>query len=224
MSSRAPFDAVIFDMDGVLINSEPLWHVAEIEVFGALGVPLTPADCVKTTGRRIDEVARYWFEQSPWQGPPPERVARSIVARVCGLVTERGEAMPWAREAVRFVARQGVRVGLASSSDDVLIRAVLARLGIGSHFEVTHSAEHEPLGKPHPGVYLSTARKLGARPERCLAIEDSGNGIRAAVAAGMRVVVVPDLPVAPDTLALATAVLPSLEALPAWWTERTTSE
>lgn len=191
MSSRAPFDAVIFDMDGVLINSEPLWHVAEIEVFGALGVPLTPADCVKTTGRRIDEVARYWFEQSPWQGPPPERVARSIVARVCGLVTERGEAMPWAREAVRFVARQGVRVGLASSSDDVLIRAVLARLGIGSHFEVTHSAEHEPLGKPHPGVYLSTARKLGARPERCLAIEDSGNGIRAAVAAGMRVVAVP---------------------------------
>jgi sugar-phosphatase len=214
---------VIFDMDGVLINSEPLWHVAEIEVFGALDVPLTPEDCVKTTGRRIDEVARYWFERRPWQGPPPERVARSIVARVCELVTERGEAMPWAREAVRFVAELGVRVGLASSSDEVLIRTVLARLGIAAHFEVTHSAEHEPHGKPHPGVYLRTAERLGVRPARCLAIEDSGNGIRAAVAAEMSVVVVPDLPVAPDVLALATDVLPSLEALPAWWTARVTS-
>lgn len=209
-------DAVIFDMDGVLVDSEPLWHVAEIAAFGAVGVHLTETDCLETTGLRVDAVADHWFARRPWTGPSPRAVAADVVARMEHLLRTEGVAKPGAVEAVRFLGAQ-VRLGLASSSPDVLIGAVLDRLGIRDAFEVLRSAEHEPFGKPHPGVYLTTAAAMGVDPRRSLAIEDSGNGMRSAAAAGMRVVAVPDQAVAADALALAEVVLPSLEELPAWW-------
>ena len=209
-----PLDAVIFDMDGVLVDSEPLWHAAEIAAFGEVGVDLTVADCLRTTGLRIDEVAAYWHARRPWSGDPGA-VAADIVARMAHLLRTRAPVKPGAVAAVRYFAARGP-VGLASSSADVLIDAVLDRLALRDAFRVVRSAEHEPHGKPHPGVYLSTAAALGANPARCLAVEDSGNGIRAAHAAGMRVVAVPDQPVAADALALAEVVLGSLEELPRW--------
>lgn len=209
--------AVCFDMDGVLVDSEPLWHEAEIHEFGVLGLKLTPADCMRTTGLRIDEVVAYWRARHPWTGPDAAEVAARIVARVIALIERRGEARPGAREAVAFLAGRGLRLALASSSDEALIAAVLRRLGLDGAFEVVCSAQREAHGKPHPAVYLRAAGLLGLPPHACLAIEDSANGLRSAVAAGMPVIAVPDQPVAPEALALAIAVLGSLEELPAWW-------
>lgn len=211
--------AVVFDMDGVLVDSEPLWHVAEIEVFASVGVPLTPADCLRTTGLRVDAVAAFWRAERPYDADPAD-VAAAIVSRVAELLRARARPLPGALDAVRHLSGR-VPLALASSSADVLIDAVLDRLGLRGAFAVVRSAEHEPFGKPHPGVYLTTVAALGLPAAACLAVEDSANGLRAAHAAGLRVLAVPDQPVAPDALALAEAVLPSLVELPEWWKSQT---
>jgi HAD superfamily hydrolase (TIGR01509 family) len=193
--------AVIFDMDGLLIDSEPLWHEAERGVFATVGLHLSTEDCLRTTGLRIDEVVRFW-------NAPPE-LAGQIVDRVIALVEQKGVAKPGVQEAL--VAASGARVGLASSSPSRLIAAVLQRLGIADRFAVAHSAEHELCGKPHPDVYLTTARLLGVEPSACIAVEDSPNGVRSAKAAGMRCVAVPDALLAGDpTFAAADHVIDSL--------------
>lgn len=216
-----PAEAVIFDMDGVLVDSEPLWHLAEIEAFGAVGVALAEPDCLQTTGLRVDAVVDHWFARHPWSATHPDRpreaVAADIVARMARLLSERAVAMEGAVEAVRFLQGRGLPLAVASSSPRVLIDAVVARLGIAEAFVVLRSAEHEAHGKPHPAVYLATAAALGVDPRACVAIEDSGNGIRSAVAAGMFTIAVPDQPVAPEALALASVVVSSLRELPARW-------
>lgn len=213
-----PPAAVIFDMDGVLVDSEPLWHVAEIAALGAVGVTLTEADCLQTTGLRVDAVVDHWFARHPWPSPPPAAVAADIVARMVVLLRAEATPIPHAVDAVRFVHARGVPLAVASSSPRVLIDAVLDRLGIADAFTLVRSAETEPFGKPHPGVYLSTAAALGVAPAECVAIEDSGNGIRAAVAAGMYTIAVPDQAVAPEALVLADEVWASLGEMAGRWT------
>jgi len=193
-----PAEAVIFDMDGVLLDSEPYWQDAEIEVFGRLGLHLTREDCRRTMGMRVDQVVALRHAQHPWAGPSLPEVEEAIVGRVVELVRERGEALPGVVGALDFFEGRRLRLALASSSSYVLIQAVLDRLGLGGRFEVVYSAEEEPCGKPDPGVYLTTAAKLGVDPGRCVAIEDSLAGVRAAKAAGMRCVAVPDRAVAGD--------------------------
>jgi len=181
-------EAVIFDMDGLLIDSEPLWHEAEKEIFATVGLHLSTQDCLGTTGLRVDEVVRFW-------NAPPE-LAAQIVNRVIALVEQKGVAKPGVAEALGACA--GRVIGLASSSPSRLIAAVLQRLGIADRITVAHSAEHEARGKPHPDVYLTTARRLGVAPSACIAVEDSPTGVRAAKAAGMRCVAVPDALFADD--------------------------
>jgi HAD superfamily hydrolase (TIGR01509 family) len=188
--------AVIFDLDGLLIDSEPLWRQAEIEVFGSLGLRLTEAQVRQTMGLRIDDAVRHWWDRHPWSGPPPVEVERAVTARVAELITDSGEAMPGALEAVDLCGRRSLPVAVCSGSYAVVIVAALRRLGIESEVSVWHSAEWEPVGKPHPGAYLSTAAKLGIDPTACLALEDSFNGAISAKAARMRVVAVPE----PSTL------------------------
>jgi sugar-phosphatase len=187
-----PVEAVIFDLDGLLIDSEPLWRQAEIEVFGRLGLRLTEQDVRQTMGLRIDDAVRHWFDRFPWEGPSPVAVERAVTARVAELVTERGEPMPGALEAVELCGRLALPVAVCSGSYAVVIAAALDRLGISSAVTTWHSAEWEPLGKPHPGAYLSTAAKLGVDPRGCLAVEDSFNGAVSAKAARMRVIAVPE--------------------------------
>ncbi|MDJ0867030.1 MAG: hexitol phosphatase HxpB [Myxococcota bacterium] len=185
-------DAVLFDMDGLLIDSEPLWQSAEIEVFGALGLHLERADCLRTRGRRLDEVVAYWYREAPWQGPSQSEVRDRIVEGVIARVETRGAAKPGVEHALAFVQRRGLPLALASSSPYRIIGAVLDRLEIREAFRVVHSAQDEPRGKPDPGIFLSAARKLGVAPERCLVFEDSPGGVEAARAAGMRCIAVPD--------------------------------
>lgn len=186
-------DAVIFDLDGLLIDSEPLWRRAEIEVFARAGLHLTDAQCAETTGLRLDEVVRLRRTQfRGWHTLSEVEAVDAIHARVIDLLRAEGVAKEGACDAVTLVASTGVRLALASSSARPVIVAALDRLGLASSFEVVRSAETEPYGKPHPGVYLSTANALGVAPTACLAIEDSLNGLIAAKAARMRCVVVPE--------------------------------
>lgn len=184
--------AVIFDMDGLLIDSEPLWREAEIEVFASIGVPLNEELAHTTTGLRTDEVVEHWYSLYPWEGHPHKEIESRIVCRVIELIRERGTAKPGAIELIGGLRRRCVPLAIASSSSSEIIDAVIERLELQDAFAVLQSAEHEPYGKPHPGVYIAAAQALGAPPASCLALEDSANGLLAAKAAKMICFAVPD--------------------------------
>jgi HAD superfamily hydrolase (TIGR01509 family) len=188
----AEFDAVIFDMDGVLIDSEPLWKIAMEEVFQFVGCPLRREDFQKTVGLRLDEVIHYWYEHTGWETYSPKEVEQRIVLRMVKLLEGHGEALIGVHDTLVFLQKKGIKIGLATSSYEVLIDTVLDTLKIRSFFDFTHSAEKEMYGKPHPAVYLTVAEKLQTQPIRCLVIEDSLNGIIAGRSARMKVVCIPE--------------------------------
>ncbi len=207
----ARVEAIIFDMDGLLVDSEPLWRIAEIETLSAVGVPISEEDAVQTTGLRTDEVVELWYARYPWPDPPQKAIEARIITRLIALVRERATLMPGVRETLQAVSEAGYPLAIASSSASEIIAAVLDTLGIADYFRVAQSAEHEPYGKPHPGVYIEAARRLDVEPWRCLAFEDSPNGVIAAKAARMRCIAVPDPALAGDRrLQAADLVLPSL--------------
>lgn len=208
---RDQLHAVIFDMDGVLIDTEPVWRSVEREVFGSLGVALTEADCRETMGLRIDEVVQLWYERRPWTGASVGDVADRIVAGVVQHVSRCGVAAAGAREAIEVVRRAGLRWAVASSSPPSLISAVLEKLRLAADVDVICSAMEVSHGKPAPDVYLRSAGLLGAPAAGCLAIEDSVNGMLSALAAGMPCIVIPERGSAPDPrLGSATLRLDSL--------------
>lgn len=209
------FEAVIFDMDGVLIDSEPLWQDAEIEVFNSIGIHMTREMCRTTMGKRVDEVVDHWHGIFGWEGPSPAEVVGSIVARMEALLVERGELLPGVLGSLEYLRGRVAGIGLASSSWMRLIDTVLDTFDLRSHFDVVRSAASEPAGKPHPGVYLATASDLGVPPERCLAVEDSPNGVASAKAAGMFCVGVPDG--SHVDLGNADLIIGSLLELPSAW-------
>ena len=186
-NSASFFEAAIFDLDGLLIDSEPLWRRAEIEVFATVGVALTEPECHQTTGLRTDQVVAYWLERRPWDSgrSPAAGVAAAINARVIDLIGECGEPKAGVGHALQFMRDRGLRRALASSSSMPVIEAAIDRLGIGDAFEVIHSADFEERSKPAPDVYLGAARRLGIEPALCIALEDSVPGVEAAKAAGM---------------------------------------
>jgi len=185
--------AVIFDMDGLLLDSEDFWQQAEFDMFSSLGVPLTPADTHKTLGWRCDDVVRYWYQQAPWQTPTQAEVADTIIDRVIALIISRGRLLPGAEQALQLCQAAGLPIALATSSNHKMMLAVLTHFGLSHYFQATCSAEFLPRAKPHPQVYLNAASALGVAPEHCLALEDSVTGVIAAKAARMRCIAVPDV-------------------------------
>ena len=206
-------EAVIWDMDGVLIESEPFWQEVEIEVFGKLGIEMTHKQSVETIGMRLDAVVQYRYEQTPWPQPPTlEMVVEDILQGVMNAVRERGMAKQGVFTTLEFLKQKSIPMAIASSSFMRLIETVVERLDLRGYFELLYSAEYEPFGKPHPGVYISAAQKLGIAPQKCLVIEDSMRGVLAAKAAEMFCVAVPDPSLVGDTrLAIADRVLTSLD-------------
>lgn len=186
------FDAVIFDMDGVLTDSEPIWKIAMEEVFHSVGCFLTKADFQRTVGLRIDEVTEYWYQVAPWLHHSAKDVEYMIVKRMEELLRERAKPLPGVLEALAYFQENELKIGLATSSYKVLIKAILETLGITDYFDAICSAEDEEFGKPHPAVYLSAAKKLGVAPQKCLVIEDSLNGIISGKAAKMSVICIPE--------------------------------
>jgi sugar-phosphatase len=179
-------------MDGLLLDSEILWHEAEIEILGDLGVPLAADGCRGTKGMFVGEVTEHWYARYPWAGPTPAEVAVTIVDRVIALVLSKGELKPGAQHAIAMCAERNLPMAVASSSQYRLIDTALAHFDLRQHFLVVHSAEDEQWGKPHPAVFLTAAAKLGAPPRRCVVWEDAPAGVVAAKAASMACIAVPE--------------------------------
>ncbi len=184
------YDAVIFDMDGVLVDSEPLWKIAMHNVFLSLGSDLKKNDFQKTVGLRIDEVIYYWKNIEKWT-PEVDEIEKQIVDKMIELINHQAMPLPGVLETLNYLNSKKP-IALASSSPLSLIKAVLNKLKINSFFNVIHSAEQESHGKPHPAVFIGAAVKLDVRPENCLVIEDSLNGVIAGKAARMDVVSIPE--------------------------------
>lgn len=192
MSAKRHIHAAIFDMDGLLIDSEPLWDQAELEVIASLGVDISRRDELPDMlGLRIDLVVDLWFAQQPWQGPGRAEVTALIINRAIQLVEASQPLLPGAREAVALCKAQGLKIGLASASPLRMLEKVLAMFDLRDQFDALSSAESLPYSKPHPQVYLNCAASLGVDPMACVALEDSVNGMIASKAARMRSIVVP---------------------------------
>jgi len=185
------FRAAIFDLDGLLIDSEPLWKSAERAAFAGVGIEITEQMSAVTAPMTTRQVAEHWYRVRPWQGPRIEDLEAAVIARVGESLRECCPALPGAQEIPALCGGLGWRVALASNSPAVLCQLALNALGIDSWFDAVVSADFVPRGKPDPAVYLLAAQRLGVAPGECLAFEDSATGVRAARAAGMRVVAVP---------------------------------
>jgi sugar-phosphatase len=209
--------ATVFDMDGLLIDSEVLWHEAELEILGPLGVPIGRDDARSTKGMFVAQVVEHWHAVAPWERPSKSAVTAAIVERVGQLVETKGRLMPGALRAVDLADSLGP-IAVASSTPRPLIERALAHFSILERFRVVATAADEEFGKPHPAVFITAARGLSVAPSACLALEDSAAGVLAAKAAAMTCVAVP---AAEDrgqpTFGIADVVLASLADLDAQW-------
>ena len=210
-----PVAAVVFDLDGVLLDSEHVWDEVREELAGERGGRWHDRAQADMMGMSSREWSRYMHDVIGL-GEPPAEIDAEVVRRMRRRYDDELPLVDGAVAAVRRLAAS-FRLGLASSSNRPRIDAVLARAGIGELFEVTVSSEEVPRGKPAPDVFLEAVRLLGVSPDACAAIEDSANGIRSAHAAGLRVIAIPNAhyPPADDALALADVVLGSLDELTA---------
>ena len=190
--------AAIFDMDGLLIDSEPYWTEAARVVMQKVNFELTNALKLQTTGLSIKLFLEYCHKIQPWYTPTFEELEREILEQAHRTILEKANAMPGAVELVKSLKEMGLKLAVASASHMDLIEGVLKRLNLTEYFDTWHSGELEEFTKPHPAVYLSTARKLGVKPEECIAFEDSFAGLRSAHAAGMITISVPDMEVFED--------------------------
>ena len=206
-------EAVIFDLDGVLIDSEGVWDAARREVAFEHGGHWTEDATYAMIGMSSTEWSAYMHDHLGLQ-LPRERISDAVVSRLQALYEQRLPLMPHARKAVITLSKRWP-LGLASSANRPIIELVLDLAGLSDCFAATVSSEEVPRGKPAPDVYLEAARRLGVESERSIAVEDSANGIRSAAAAGMAVIAVPnkEFPPTEDSLALAQNVIESLSEL-----------
>ena len=212
-AGRAVIEAVVFDLDGVLIDSEPVWERVRRALVAERGGQWAPDAQRRLMGMSTPEWARYLGEDLG-VGLPPDEVAAQVIARMAVSYREHLPLLPGAVDAVHRLAARWP-LGLASSAPGVLIETVLASAGLRSYFAVTMSTEQVPHGKPAPDIYLAVAAKLGHAPAACAAVEDSSNGLRSAAAAGLHVIAIPHpkYPPDPDALAAAALILPALAGL-----------
>jgi HAD superfamily hydrolase (TIGR01509 family) len=206
-------DAVVFDLDGVIIDSEESWEEVRRAYAAEHGRQFLPDSQERMMGMSTGEWSRH-LSVDVGVGVPPEQVAADVLARMAERYRAALPLIPGAVPAVRRLAAR-FPLALASSSARILIDQVLRTAGLTGVFRVTLSTEEVPRGKPYPDVYLEAASRLGLAPDACAAVEDSSNGLRSAAAAGMAVIAVPHgvYPPAPDALASAALVISNLDEL-----------
>jgi sugar-phosphatase len=184
--------AAIFDMDGLLIDSEPYWKMAEKKVFGQLGLNLTDELLRQVMGFRLSEVVAHWYSYKPWPNPDFIKTEAEVLSSVKELISNHADQMPGVYESLTQCKQAGLSIAIASSSAMSLIETVVNKLALRQYFDELVSADTEPYGKPHPGIFITAAAKLGVSPSACLVFEDSLNGLIAAKAARMKCVVIPE--------------------------------
>lgn len=177
--------SVIFDMDGVMIDSEPQWAEAQIIELAKYGVTITEVDCDKyTRGTRLDQLADIWIQR--FNLPVENAVlVEAILERTCQAITQEGMAMTGLYELLDYLKAKNLRLAVATSSPNRVIQAVFERLNIADYFEIQCTAFDEEYGKPHPAVYLRAVEKLAVPKHECLVIEDTVTGLIAAKAASL---------------------------------------
>jgi mannitol-1-/sugar-/sorbitol-6-/2-deoxyglucose-6-phosphatase len=177
---------VIFDLDGTLIDSEPLWQKAEIRLFGEEGLFLTPDDCRKTMGLQTSEAVRYWLNKILNKKKSVDVLTKELNEIVIGLIKEESNIKDGALEVLELIRNKKIPMAIASSSTIKLIEAAVEKFNLQKYFSVIWSGDYETFGKPHPGIYISAANKLKIDPVYSIAIEDSFNGMISAKAARMK--------------------------------------
>ncbi len=182
--------AVIFDMDGLLVDSEPLWQKAEISVFKKTGINLQPKECEKYQGIRIEEVVPMLFEKYNLKNKKVKVVVNEVVSKMLRLLKS-VKILPGVLETINYYYNKNVKIAVASSSKMVMINQVIDRMEIRDKIDVLHSAEFEKAGKPKPDIFLTTAKLLKTDVNDCLIFEDSVFGVQAAKNAKMKVVAIP---------------------------------
>jgi HAD superfamily hydrolase (TIGR01509 family) len=183
--------AAIFDMDGLLIDSESIWTDAAREVMQKIHFDLTHALRLQTTGLSTKLFLEYCYQVQPWNTPTLMELEEDITNLAHKRILSEALPMPGAIDLVKKLHSKGFKLAVASASHMELIEGVLKKMEVIDCFDTWHSGQLEEFTKPHPAVYLSAAKKLNVLPEACLAFEDSFAGLRSAHAAGMVTISVP---------------------------------
>lgn len=205
-------NTVLYDMDGLLLDTEPLWGESMLRVAAKHKIPIGRDRFKETTGLRIYEVTDYWAIKYPWTGSTADEVANEILDDIIASSKAVGKVLPGVIQSLELFKKHKFKIGLASSSPARMIEGLVEHFGIRKYFDCISSADVVALGKPHPGVFLHCAEAMGSTPLQCVVLEDSVNGMIAGKAARMKVIVVPDeLHFDDPRFALADAKLRSLE-------------
>jgi sugar-phosphatase len=185
-------DTVIFDMDGLLLDTEPLWGTSMLQVAEKHRIPITPERFKETTGLRIYEVTDHWAIHYPWQGKSANEVAEEILDDIISASKGHASVLEGVEQTLQLLQKNHYKIGLASSSPARMINELVDHFNLRGYFDVITSADVVDLGKPHPAVFMHCAASLGSRSNQCLVLEDSVNGMIAGKAARMKVIVIPD--------------------------------
>lgn len=186
-------NAAIFDMDGLLLDTEPLWGSSMLKIANAYQIPVKPEFIKVTTGLRIYEVTALWESKFPWEDKASsEQVAEAILDDIIAAAKKSPRIMPGVEHSLQLLQTMGIRIGLATSSPMRMVKELIPAFGLAKYFDVLTSADTAKVGKPHPEVFLQCADSLGCLPRQCVVFEDSINGMIAAKAAGMKAVIVPE--------------------------------
>ncbi|MDB1125669.1 HAD family hydrolase [Vibrio algarum] len=183
----------IFDMDGVLLDSEPYWRRAQIEMLGQFGISINAEDCIKhTMGKRIDDISLLWINMFKLDANP-EQFANQLLEKTALLIRSHAIARDGIYTLIDFLQSNSYRIALATSSSTPIISAVLHKLEIAHVFEIALSADEVDNGKPSPDVYLEVCRRLNTSTKNTIALEDSLTGVRSAVAAQITTIAIPEI-------------------------------
>ena len=185
-------NTVLFDMDGLLLDTEPLWGESMIKVAKKHNISMTTERFKETTGLRIYEVTDHWAIHYPWEGNTPRQIADEILEEIIAASKTSASVLKGVEKTLKMLKKHHFKVGLASSSPKHMIDVLVAHFDLADYFDVITSADAVELGKPHPAVFLHCATSLGSKPNECLVLVDSVNGMIAGKAARMKVIVVPD--------------------------------
>lgn len=183
--------AVIFDLDGVLVDSEPLWDITLMSAFNTVGIHLTREMCMETRGFRADYCVNFWAERFPGKIKDKKRLEELINRTILKVIKDNIRLKEGAEDALDFVLSKRVKRALASASPLLYVRTVISTLKLQEYFEVVHSGELEQHSKPFPDIYLTTVKTLGVNPSDCVAFEDSPAGVASAKSAGLICVAIP---------------------------------